>query len=443
MRDRNTTLWLLQMLGFVINWEKSVLDPSQEMEYLGFVIDSPHLSLSLPASKVAKIRQECVKMLGAVTVSVRELASLIGKLTVSIMAILPAPLHYRKLQMLKTKGLLKHQSYEAQVCLDPSSREELRWWIANLEHWNGKTFLAASPDLVICCDASLKGWGAVCGSAGTQGLWSEVESTWHINALELQAANFAVRSFTKNQERLHVHLRIDNSTIVAYINKMGGTRSGRLVDLTKNLFDDALSRRITVTAEHLAGVENTEADHESRVYKDWSNWRLNPRLFHALSQVWGPFEIDLFADRLNCQVDRFVSWKPDPAAEAVDTFQVKWSQLKGYVFPPFAMLGRCLAKVVQDQATLVVITPTWHTQDMLMSPQQERHPLVLNGTLSLAAWKIFGDERQQQAFQRTLPLWLSEHGAEVRRLLTIAPGQSGLAGVVNGRLIRLMPLWQM
>ena len=81
-------------------------------------------------------------------------------------------------------------------------------------------------------------------------------------------------------------------------------------------------------------------------------------------------------------------------------------------------------------------------QDMLMSPQQERHPLGLNGTLSLAAWTIFADERQQQAFQRTLLPWLSEHG-EAHRLLTIAHGQSGLAGVVNGRLIRLMPLWQM
>ena len=104
----------------------------------------------------------------------------------------------------------------------------------------------------------------------------------------------------------------------------------------------------------------------------------------------------------------------------MDAFQVNWSQLKGYAFPPFAMLGRCLAKVVQDRATLVAITPTWRTQPWfprLLSmaiaspisvasttgyvdvsaagetPQQERHPLVLNGTLSLAAWKISGDER--------------------------------------------------
>ena len=40
LRDRDSTLWLLQHLGFVINWEKSVLDPSHCMEYLGFVINS-------------------------------------------------------------------------------------------------------------------------------------------------------------------------------------------------------------------------------------------------------------------------------------------------------------------------------------------------------------------------------------------------------------------
>ena len=135
-----------------------------------------------------------------------------------------------------------------------------------------------------------------------------------------------------------------------------------LVDLTKTLFDYALSKQITVTAEHMAGVLNVEANQESRVYKDWINWRLNPQIFRSLSRVWGPFEIDLFGDRLNCQMDRFISWKPDPAAEAVDAFQVSWRYLEGYAFPPFSMIGRCLAKVAQDQATLVMLAPTWNTE---------------------------------------------------------------------------------
>ena len=49
---------------------------------------------------------------------VRELSSLIGKLTDCILPVVPAPLHYRHLQMQHTIGLLKNQNYEAEVALN-------------------------------------------------------------------------------------------------------------------------------------------------------------------------------------------------------------------------------------------------------------------------------------------------------------------------------------
>ena len=60
-------------------------------EFLGIAIDSPHLGLAFPTSKVSNIRQECLKMLQVETVTVRALASVIGKLTALILVILPAP----------------------------------------------------------------------------------------------------------------------------------------------------------------------------------------------------------------------------------------------------------------------------------------------------------------------------------------------------------------
>ena len=63
------------------------------------------------------------------------------------------------------------------------------------------------------------GMGPVCGSVKTQGMWSATESALHINVLELQAANFAVQSFTKGKNNI---LQLDNTTVVAYLNKMGG-----------------------------------------------------------------------------------------------------------------------------------------------------------------------------------------------------------------------------
>ncbi|KXJ12890.1 hypothetical protein AC249_AIPGENE11840 [Exaiptasia diaphana] len=58
--------------------------------------------------------------------------------------------------------------------------------------------------------------GGGCHGRQTRRIWTEEESnSHHINALELKAALFSLRAFTPNQERLHVHLRMDNSTAVS------------------------------------------------------------------------------------------------------------------------------------------------------------------------------------------------------------------------------------
>ena len=222
LRDRDSTLWLLQNLGFVINWKKSVLDPSHCMEYLGFVINSMEMNLSLPREKMNQLIQSCRDLIWEKTASVRTLAKIIGKLTSSMQAVLPAPLHYRHLQMLQVKGLLAGKSYET-IVSQPECQNDLQWWVDQISTWNGRSIITPAPDLVITTDASLQGWGAVCQGVRTRGLWSQQESnTLHINALELKAALFAVRAFTAKERQLHVHLRMDNRTAVAYVLKMGG-----------------------------------------------------------------------------------------------------------------------------------------------------------------------------------------------------------------------------
>ena len=59
-------------------------------------------------------------------------------------------------------------------------------------------------------------------------------------------------------------------------------------------------------------------------------------------------DFDLFASRLNKQLPRFASWRPDPEAEVTDVFSLDWTKVTGYAFPPFALLGRCLRKVVSQ-----------------------------------------------------------------------------------------------
>jgi hypothetical protein len=44
----------------------------------------------------------------------------------------------------------------------------------------------------------------------------------HINVLELKAGGFSIQSLTKHRQNIYIHIKSDNKTLVAYLNKMGG-----------------------------------------------------------------------------------------------------------------------------------------------------------------------------------------------------------------------------
>ena len=467
IQDRQTILWLLMKLGFTINWDKCILDPKQLLEFLGFLVDTIGMRLVLPDYKVRKIQEECQRLMTDKMTTVRQLAKLIGKMTAAIRAILPAPLNYRYLQCQKNQALLKgNLSYESTVRLTPACLAELQWWTESIDQWNGKAMISPSPDIAIqlVTDASKKGWGAHCGEVTTQGLWDEQEKRLHINVLEMKAVLFALKAFTKDKSSCQVHIKTDNVTTVAHINKMGGTRSQDLIQVTKEMWEYCMLKTITITAEHLPGHDNVVADWQSREYQDSSNWKLSVPVFQKIVQILGPVTVDMFADRMNAQMPVFYSWKPDPDAAVTDAFSMTWTQVLGYAFPPFCLIGRTLAKVRQDRATIVLVAPTWHAQpwythlitmlvaepvllppmpNLLVAPDGKPHPLVQTNRLTLAAWKVSADRKAQKSFQNTLEHFSAKTDGTARTALTRSPGINGLAGVVNNRLIQFRPLWRM
>ena len=85
-------------------------------------------------------------------------------------------------------------------------------------------------------------------------------------------------------------------------------------------------------------------------------------------------EIDLFESRLNAQLLRFFSYRPDPFAEETNAFSVSWEGKKFYWFPPFACIGKILQEIPAYKATGLLVVPNWLTQiwfpflmDMLIS----------------------------------------------------------------------------
>jgi len=58
LQHKETVVYLLQSLGFVINTRKSVVVPTQQIEFLGMMINSKEMTVSLPQGKVEKIIPE-------------------------------------------------------------------------------------------------------------------------------------------------------------------------------------------------------------------------------------------------------------------------------------------------------------------------------------------------------------------------------------------------
>ena len=55
---RDSVIFLLQHLGFLINLKKYALDPAQEIELLELIVTSKTMTLSLPAEKVGKVKDQ-------------------------------------------------------------------------------------------------------------------------------------------------------------------------------------------------------------------------------------------------------------------------------------------------------------------------------------------------------------------------------------------------
>lgn len=63
------------------------------------------------------------------------------------------------------------------------------------------------------------------------GFWSEMEKSLYINHLELLAAFHALKCFAGELRHIEILIRIDNTTALSYINKMGGTHVSSLNDV--------------------------------------------------------------------------------------------------------------------------------------------------------------------------------------------------------------------
>ena len=103
--NANATVDLSQFLGFIIHPEKSVLVPTQEIEFLGFVLNSVEMKIKLTDCKSGKVISTIRKVLYEGKQTIRDLASVIGSLVATFPVLPYGKLHYRELERCKISSL--------------------------------------------------------------------------------------------------------------------------------------------------------------------------------------------------------------------------------------------------------------------------------------------------------------------------------------------------
>ena len=382
-----TIIKVLQFLGWIINFEKSDLTPSQDFQFIGMQFNTRRFTVApLPKMRI-KVQSVLQHWMANPNITARDLHRLLGMLVFMASLVRRGRLRLRPVQWwAATAWCQRTGNWSDRIQVPQWVLSEVAWWSSQAV-LQGLPLAARETEVTLFTDASSSGWGAQLGSHSTQGQWSSSQRLCHINVLEMQAVIYAVRDFLPLLRYRVVRLMCDNAVTVAYIKNKGGTRSHPLMQMTIRLLKWCDSKAITLVPVHLPGVRNIQADSLSRVGQTLTTeWTMAMESLRPVFAKWGEPQIDMFATFANRRLVKFVSPYPDPRAEWTDAMSMPWDKERGllYVFPPFKMVLQVLQKIAQSPELQVILiallqpAASWFPELMDLT-QEDPVPLFVEG----------------------------------------------------------------
>ena len=158
-----------------------------------------------------------------------------------------------------------------------------------------------------------------------------------------------------------VHLKVDNTTAVAWINKRTAPTELEF-STVKQIWNFAAQKKLEIYATYIEPKKNEIADFESTNVKDNLEWALKDHIVTKVKVKLGQPTIDLFASRGNNKVKTFYSFYPDPLASGLDAFSFDWPKYKIYAFPLFNLIPRVLQKIENEKTGGILIVSIFVNQ---------------------------------------------------------------------------------
>ena len=146
---------LANYLGLTLSSTPGHLSPpARQCVALGILFDLEANTVSLPEDKVSAIHTLLDEWLSRETATVRDLASLAGRLLYASRVVYPGRLFLNRVLATKRRASFINEP----TILDSAFKADLVWWQSSLTLTNGISFLEFKPEVEVSMDASSDGW---------------------------------------------------------------------------------------------------------------------------------------------------------------------------------------------------------------------------------------------------------------------------------------------
>ncbi|WAR08315.1 LOW QUALITY PROTEIN: POL-like protein [Mya arenaria] len=229
LENVSVTQELLADIGFVINNEKSVFIPTQELVFLGFILNSNTITISLTEQKVQTI-----------TLAIQTLWDTLHK------------------KQDKTSALKYNKgNFDSHMTLSAESLIDLYWWLKAVKN-SGAPLYRDIPVISLKTDASSKGWGQY------------VKITVQVASGLTKRCVTWVKSLYIVPKRKARQSKSRQFYCSCIYQSHGGTRSKQCNDIARVIWEYAYQHNIWLTAELVPGKDNYLADREKTKFVSMS-----------------------------------------------------------------------------------------------------------------------------------------------------------------------------
>ena len=175
----------------------------------------------------------------------------------------------------------------------------LKWWMDTNCFILGTSIHPPDPNTFLFTDAIHFGWGAHLEPVrlSFHGHCLEDQSQRYINILEIR---LALKKAIKYIHYSCVMISTDNTTVVSYINKQGGTHSPNLCIEIWKILHWSLEHDIVIRVRHIPGRFSILADCFTRLDRPLkTEWALDQSVVNSIFQMLNYPNVDLFVTRFN------------------------------------------------------------------------------------------------------------------------------------------------